>query len=158
MNALGKYWVIYYLVYVLCIALFVWQRWADLLHGDNRVHLMAAGSGVSAGVASIFAIGVEVVGRTMLLIPAAVRRLIAEGQQKADTEWEAWLKRRDEARTNANPSTNLPRLNAEMAGTRQFILPDASRLSCAPAIAGTDAKRQPIERWSTTRQLEDITD
>ncbi len=50
-NALGKYWVIYYLVYVLCVALFVWQRWADLLHGDNRVHLMTAGFGVSAGVA-----------------------------------------------------------------------------------------------------------
>ena len=94
----------------------------------------------------------------MLLIPAAVRKLIAEGQQKADAEWDAWLKRRDEAQTNGQPFYEPPPLSAEMAGTKQFILPDASRLSCAPAIAGTDAKHQPIERRLTTRQLEDITD
>ena len=108
MNALGKYWVIYYLVYLLCVALFVWQHWQDLLHGDNRIHLMAAGFGVSAGVASILAIVVEVVGRIMLLIPAAVKKLIAEGQQKADAEWEAWLRRRDEAQANGQPFDEPP--------------------------------------------------
>ena len=108
MNALGKYWIIYYLVYILCVGLFIWQHRADLLHGDNRVHLMAAGFGVSAGVASVFAIAVEVIGRIMLLIPAAVRKLIAEGQQKADAEWEAWLKRRDEAQSNGQPFDEPP--------------------------------------------------
>ena len=108
MNALGKYWVIYYLVYVLCVGLFVWQHWTDLLYGDNRIHLMAAGFGVSAGVTSVFAIVVEVVGRIMLLIPAAVRKLIAEGQQKADAEWESWLRRRDEAQANGQPFDEPP--------------------------------------------------
>ena len=108
MNALGKYWVIYYLVYVFCVGLFIWQHWADLLHGDNRVHLMAAGFGVSAGVASLFAIAVEVVGRMVLLIPAAVKKLIEEGEQKADSEWEAWLNRRDEAQAKGQSFDEPP--------------------------------------------------
>ncbi len=120
MNALGKYWVIYYLVYLLCVALFVWQHWQDLLHGDNRIHLMAAGFGVSAGVASILAIVVEVVGRMVLLIPAAVKKLKEEGRQEGrqegrrearqelNAEWEAWLRRRDESQANGQSFDEPP--------------------------------------------------
>ena len=108
MNALGKYWVIYYLVYVLCVGLFIWQHWTDLLHGDNRIHLMAAGFGVSAGVASVFAIVVEVIGRMVLLIPAAVKKLKEEARQELNAEWEAWLRRRDAAQTNGQPFDEPP--------------------------------------------------
>ena len=57
---------------------------------------------------SIFAIVAEAVGHIMLLIPAAVRQLIAEGQPFADAEWEAWLKQRDEAQTNGQPFDEPP--------------------------------------------------
>ena len=112
MNALGKYWVAYYLVYVLCVALFVWQHWTDLLQGDNRIHLMAAGFGVSAGTASLFAIAVEVIGRMVLLIPAAVKKLKEEGRQEGrqetHAEWEAWLRRFIEAQANGQPFDEPP--------------------------------------------------
>ena len=43
----------------------------------------------------------------MLLIPAAVKKLKEEGRREArqevNAEWEAWLKRRDEAQANGQP-------------------------------------------------------
>ena len=108
MNALGKYWIAYYLVYVLCVALFIWQHWTDLLHGDNRIHLMAAGFGVAAGTASLFAIAVEVIGRMVLLIPAAVKKLKEEARRELNAEWESWLMRRDAAQANGQPFDEPP--------------------------------------------------
>ncbi len=111
MNILGTYWVFYYLCYVLGVGVFLWlYRW-DLSSGDDPIYLLAAGFGVSAGAASVFAILVEVIGRTMLLIPAAVKKLKEaahqEGRQQGRTEerekWIAWLRRRDEAQTNDIP-------------------------------------------------------
>ncbi len=101
MNILGTYWVFYYLCYVLGVGVFLWlYRW-DLFGGEDPIYLLAAGFGVSAGAASAFAILVEVTGRIVLLIPAAINKAKEAGRQEGRTEerekWIAWLRRRDEA-------------------------------------------------------------
>ena len=79
---LGIYWIIYYLAYLIASAILLWLYWDGLLHGDGniRLFLLAAVFGTAAGTAFIFTILVEVGVRTMLLIPAAVRKLKREGR------------------------------------------------------------------------------
>ncbi len=122
-KALGKYWVLYYLCYVVSVVVLVWWYWDDLLRGDDPLFRLAAIFGVSAGIASFIAISVELIGRMVLLIPAAVRTIreqgrqegreegLEEGLQRANAQWEAWLQRRLRAEANNEPFDEPPPSN-----------------------------------------------
>ena len=86
----------------------MWLHWDDLLHEDNPLLQLATIYGVAAGSASAFAIIVEVGGRIVLLIPAAVKKLKNEGKAEERAEWIAWLKRRREAEANNQPFDEPP--------------------------------------------------
>ena len=98
----------------LCRAIIVlgWLNRDELRNGDDRIYLVAAIFGVAAGVASAVAIIIEVGGRLVLLIPAAVKKLMErgreEGRQAERAKWEAWLKRRSEAEANQLPFDEPP--------------------------------------------------
>ena len=104
---LDIYWVIYFVGYVLAVAIMLWL-YQDGLKEDNSIYLLAAIFGVAAGASSTFAIIVEVGGRIVLLIPAAIRKIKDEGRQEVHAEWEAWLKRRNEAEANNLPFDEPP--------------------------------------------------
>ena len=109
---LDTYWVLYFAGYVIAIFIIGWLHWGDLRDGDNRVYLLAAIFGVAAGAASAVAIIVEVGGRLVLLIPAAMRKILEqgreEGRMKERAEWEAWLRRRNDAEANGLPFNEPP--------------------------------------------------
>ena len=112
---LDIYWVVYFIGYVLAVAVLLWL-YQDGLKEDTRIYLLAAIFGVAAGASSTFAIIVEVGGRIVLLIPAAVKKIKEEGRKEGHqegrqaerAEWEAWLKRRDEAEANNLPFDEPP--------------------------------------------------
>ena len=79
---LDVYWVIYFVGYLLAIVILGGLHWDDLKQGDSRIYVLAAIFGVAAGSASAFAIIVEVGGRMVLLIPAAVKKLKEQGRQQ----------------------------------------------------------------------------
>ena len=91
-RAVGNYWVVYYLVYVAMVAWGLWANrnrldWSQLWQDD--VYLLAAILGVSAGIALLVAIVLEVTGRMVLLIPKAWNRAKREGraeQRKLEDE------------------------------------------------------------------------
>ena len=91
-RAVGNYWVAYYLVYVAVAAWGFWVNrnrldWSQLWQDD--VYLLAAILGVSAGIALLVAIVLEVTGRMVLLIPKAWNRAKREGraeQRKLEDE------------------------------------------------------------------------
>ena len=125
---LDTYWVLYFAGYVVAILVMGWLHWGDLREGANRIYLLAAIFGVAAGAASAVAIIVEVGGRLMLLIPAAVRKILEQGREQGRVEgreegrvegheegrmaeraeWEAWLLRRDDAEANRVPFNDPP--------------------------------------------------
>jgi hypothetical protein len=105
---LDAYWVLYFVGYVLAIIGLGWSHWDGLEERDNRIYLLAAMFGVAAGAASAVAIIVEVGGRMVLLIPAAVKKLKEQGRQEERAEWEAWLRRRNEAEANNRPLDEPP--------------------------------------------------
>ena len=117
---LDTYWVLYFAGYVIAILVMGWLHWDDLREGANRIYLLAAIFGVAAGAASAVAIIVEVGGRLMLLIPAAVKKILEQGREQGREEgreegrmaeraaWEAWLLRRDDAEANRVPFDEPP--------------------------------------------------
>ena len=96
-RAVGNYWVAYYLVYV---AMAAWDLWANQSRLDwkqlwqDDVYLLAAILGVSAGVALLVAIVLEVTGRMVLLIPKAWNRAKEEGRQEERKRLKAVFKAR----------------------------------------------------------------
>ena len=84
-KAAGQYWVIYYLVYVCGVGVGLWRHWDDL-RGDDGIYLLAAIFGVAVGIALLAAICVEVIGRMVLLIPAAWNKAKAEGREEGRVE------------------------------------------------------------------------
>ena len=100
---LDVYWVIYFIGYLVAVAVMLWLHWDDLLYKDNPLLLLATIYGVAAGSASAFAIIVEGGGYIVLLIPKRIKELKDEGRKEANAEWEAWLKRRDKAAANNEP-------------------------------------------------------
>jgi len=105
---LDVYWVIYFIGYLVAVAVMLWLHWDDLLYKDNPLLLLATIYGVAAGSASAFAIIVEGGGYIVLLIPKRVKELINEGRKQANAEWEAWLKRREEAEAANEPFDEPP--------------------------------------------------
>ena len=73
-----NYWVAYYLVYVAGVAVGLWRYWPRLLRDDGILWL-AVIFAVSAGIALLAAIFLEVLGRMVLLIPAAIKKIKEQG-------------------------------------------------------------------------------
>lgn len=80
----GRYWVVYYFVYVICVGIGAWQYWPEMFGTSSdkisRLHTMAAVVGLAAGLALLVVITLEVTGRMVLLIPAAWRKAKKEGR------------------------------------------------------------------------------
>ena len=92
---LGIYWIIYYLAYLIAVALLLWLYWGNLMSsdGNTRIFLLAAVFGTAVGVALPLAILAEIGGRIVLLIPARIRELKRQGRQERDKRYEEALKR-----------------------------------------------------------------
>ena len=121
---LDVYWVIYFVGYLVAIAVMLWLHWDGLINGHNPASRLADIFTISAGSASAFAIIVEGGGRIVLLIPRTVRKLKnegraegraegrvegrVEGRAEERAEWEAWLKRREKAEAANEPFDEPP--------------------------------------------------
>ena len=81
-NLIEKYWVVYYIVYVVGVVVIVALQWQKLQADVDPIFRLAAIFGVSAGIASFLAIVSEVFGRMVLLIPSAVKRLKDAGRKE----------------------------------------------------------------------------
>ena len=80
-----NYWLVYYVVYVGGVALGLGRYWPQLTaHGG--ILWLAAISVVSAGSALLVAIFLEVMGRMVLLIPAAIKKIKDEGRREGRQE------------------------------------------------------------------------
>ncbi len=75
-----NYWISYYLVYIGGVAFGLWRYWEQL--DEAGVYLLAAICSASAGGALLVAIVLEVVGRMVLLIPAAIKKFKEEGREE----------------------------------------------------------------------------
>lgn len=122
------YWVIYFVGYLIAIGLLLWLYWRDLTQGDKVIYPLSAIFSTAAGAASAFAIIVEVGGRMVLLIPAAVKKLknegrkegieqgilqgieqgIEQGVEQERAQWVEWLREREEAAANDRPFDDPP--------------------------------------------------
>ena len=92
-SAAERYWVIYYLVYLAAAGAGLWYYWPRLLWywrqpllQNDSVYLLAAIFGTAVGIALAVAIILEVSGRMVLLIPAAVRKIKAQGREEGREE------------------------------------------------------------------------
>ena len=92
-TAAERYWIIYYLVYLGLAGAGLWYYWPRLLWywrqpvmQNDSVYLLAAIFGTAAGIALGVAILLEVGGRMVLLIPAAVKKIKAEGHKEGHKE------------------------------------------------------------------------
>ena len=118
MGKFGKYWVAYYLVFLVSVIFLTWRHW-DALRWDDEsyVFLLAAIFGTSAGLAATVAMFVEVIGTVVLLIPARVKKLRdegrLEGRQESHQQWRAWNERRMAAEREGRPFTEPPPTGTE---------------------------------------------
>ncbi len=94
-----NYWLVYYVVYVGGVALGLGRYWRQLTAHDGILWL-AAIFGVSAGSALLVAIFLEVMGRMVLLIPAAWKKIKDQGikEGRAEGRAEGRVEGRDEER------------------------------------------------------------
>ena len=113
-TAAEKYWIIYYLVYLGLSGAGLWRYWPRLLWywrqpvmQDDSIYLLAAIFGTAAGIALGIAISLEVGGRMVLLIPAAVKKLKAEGRKEGRKE--------ERQRTRTVPANLAAQSNGEPA-------------------------------------------
>ena len=83
-----NYWLVYYVVYVGGVALGLARYWPQLTAHDGILWL-AAIFGASAGSALLVAIFLEVIGRMVLLIPAAWKKIKDQGIQEGRAEGRA---------------------------------------------------------------------
>ena len=113
MKPVRQYWVIYYLIYVVCVVVLAGLRWQSLARGgDEAIFLLAAIFGVSVGTALLSAIILEGIGYMVLLIPDRIRKLKAEGREEGRQEnqqqWMAWYERHQAALRDGQPFTEPP--------------------------------------------------
>ena len=113
----GKYWVIYYIVFLAVLAVLLSRHWGAVNWGDGSyVFLLAAIFGLSAGVALTFTICTELGGRMVLLIPGAINKLKDEGRkegrkeglEEANQKWVGWNERRMAAERAGLPFDEPP--------------------------------------------------
>ena len=119
---LGRYWVLYYALYVFGAAVLLCLYWGDVKVSplDTLAKLFA----VSAGGSLLVTLIVEMGGRAVLLIPAAIRKYRregrAEGSQETQAKWTAWLERYREAQAAGEEFTEPPpSLNGASDGKKQ---------------------------------------
>ena len=110
---MGKYWVSYYIVYIVSVVFLLWRHWEAIRWDDESyIYLLAAIFGLSVGIALMVAILVEVTGRMVLLIPDAVRKIKQagreEGREEERREWLAWYERQQAAFRDGRPFTEPP--------------------------------------------------
>ena len=81
-----RYWVAYYLVYVITAGVGLWRYrpWQQL--GNDELYALVAIFALAAGVALLAAILMEVIGRMVLLIPAEIKRLKEIGRKEGRDE------------------------------------------------------------------------
>ena len=74
-----RYWIAYYLVYVIATGVGLWryQPWQET--GKDELYALVAIFALAAGVALLAAILLEVIGRMVLLIPAAWKKIKEQG-------------------------------------------------------------------------------
>lgn len=92
-SAAERYWVIYYLVYLAAAGVGLWRYWPRLLWywrqpllQDDSIYLLGAIFGTAVGIALAVAIILEVSGRMVLLIPATVKKIKAQGRVEGYAE------------------------------------------------------------------------
>ena len=113
MERFGNYWIFYYAFFLAVLAVLLAQYPAALnWRHESGLLLLAAVFGVSAGAALTFTICVEVLGRMVLLIPAAARKLRAEGKaegiKEANQRWRDYLERKAAAEQAGLPFNEPP--------------------------------------------------
>lgn len=105
----GKYWVIYYIVFLAVLAVLLSRHWGAVNWDDGSyVLLLAAIFGLSAGVALTFTICTELGGRMVLLIPGAINKLKDEGRKEERRQWVGWNERRMDAERAGLPFDEPP--------------------------------------------------
>ena len=115
---LGRYWVLYYALYVFGAAVLLWLYWGDVK--ENPLDTLAKLFAVSAGGSLLVTLIVEMGGRAVLLIPAAIRKYRREGEVENHAKWTAWLERYREAQAAGEEFTEPPpSLNGASDGKKQ---------------------------------------
>ena len=107
-NVLAYYWILYYAIYVAIWGYLAWQHWGELQPYGNRTYVLGNISGASAGIASVIAFFVEVIGRMVLLIPKAINSLLARGRKEAHDKAREWWKRKLAAEAKGEPFDEPP--------------------------------------------------
>ena len=81
-----RYWIAYYLVYVITAGVGFWryQPWQE--SGKDELYALVAIFALAAGVALLAAILMEVIGRMVLLIPAAWKKIKEQGIKEGRVE------------------------------------------------------------------------
>ena len=80
-----NYWLVYYVIYVGGVALGLGRYWHQIA-ADDGILWLAAIFGASAGSALLVAIFLEALGRMVLLIPAAIKKIKEEGRREGRQE------------------------------------------------------------------------
>lgn len=77
-----RYWIAYYLVYVITAGVGLWRYRPWQQSGNDELYALVAIFALAAGVALLAAILMEVIGRMVLLIPDAIKRIRAQEQKR----------------------------------------------------------------------------
>ena len=81
-----RYWIAYYLVYVITVGVGLWRYRPWQQSGNDELYALVAIFALAAGVALLAAILMEVIGRMVLLIPAEIKRLKEIGRKEGRVE------------------------------------------------------------------------
>ena len=81
-----RYWIAYYLVYVIAAGVGLWRYRPWQQSGNDELYALVAIFALAAGVALLAAILMEVIGRMVLLIPAEIKRLKEIGRKEGRVE------------------------------------------------------------------------
>ena len=116
-GLIEKYWVVYYIVYVVGVLVNLAMQWPKLQADADPVLRLAAIFGLSAGIASFLAIVSEVFGRMVLLIPQAVRKLKEAGRAEAREEEHARMEKAISNLDDSLPAEVIEKLKERLLGT-----------------------------------------
>jgi hypothetical protein len=81
-----RYWIAYYLVYVITAGVGLWRYQPWQQSGNDELYALVAIFALAAGVALLAAILMEVIGRMVLLIPSEIKRLKEMGRKEGRVE------------------------------------------------------------------------
>lgn len=81
-----RYWIAYYLVYVITAGVGFWRYRPWQESGKDELYALVAIFALAAGVALLAAILMEVIGRMVLLIPSEIKRLKEMGRKEGRVE------------------------------------------------------------------------